>query len=174
MLFAAIEVGDGAVRHMPDIAHRRGVGLEVVEKALTDVILPSVRFGEVGADTVEDPRLDGVDPEDLPSARLAALLAPAVLATDNRKHYRPFAIPNTKPTRSPERLPLRRWTSSQNGNTRVAGADAELLRVRARALNARVPPRRRRGLIASCRTGPTVADESARNKASTPTNRRLL
>jgi hypothetical protein len=96
VLFAATEVRDEAVRHLPDIASRRGVGLAVVEKAWTDVILPSVRFVEVGADAVEDPRLDGVDSKDLPSARLAALLAPAVLATDNRKHYRPFAIPDTK------------------------------------------------------------------------------
>jgi hypothetical protein len=32
----------------------------------------------------------------LPSARLAALLARAVLATDNRRHYKPFALPETK------------------------------------------------------------------------------
>jgi hypothetical protein len=96
VLFAAAEVRDEAVRHMPDIARRRGVSLDVVEEAWREMIVPSVRFVEVGADVVNDPRLEGVDPKDLPSARLAALLAPAVLATDNRKHYRPFAIPDTK------------------------------------------------------------------------------
>ena len=44
VLFAATEVCDEAVRHMPDIARRRGVSLDVVDKAWRELILPSVRF----------------------------------------------------------------------------------------------------------------------------------
>lgn len=33
-------------------------------------------------------------PKDAPTAILASLLAPAVLATDNRKHFRPFGLPD--------------------------------------------------------------------------------
>lgn len=45
---------------------------------------------------VDDPRIAGVHPKDVPTALLAALLAPVVLATDNRKDFEPFGLPDTK------------------------------------------------------------------------------
>lgn len=95
-LFAATEVKTETIRHLPDIAKRRNRPLADVERAWSEVVAPAVRFVELRPGAVSDPRLDGVDPKDLPSARLVALLARAVLATDNRKHYKPFALPETK------------------------------------------------------------------------------
>jgi hypothetical protein len=95
-LFAATDVLHETIRHLPDIATRRNTTVDAVHAVWDVIISPVVRFVELRPDAVDDPRLDGVDPKDLPSARLAALLAPAVLATDNRKHYKPFALPETK------------------------------------------------------------------------------
>lgn len=95
-LFAATEVREEMVRHLPDIAKRRNETIDVVEQVWNRLVAPSVRFVELRPDAVNDLRLDGVHTKDLPSARLAVLLARAVLATDNRKHYKPFALPDTK------------------------------------------------------------------------------
>jgi len=48
---------------------------------------------------VGDPRVEQVrelDPPDTSTAALTALLAPSVLATDNRKHFRPLGLPSMK------------------------------------------------------------------------------
>jgi hypothetical protein len=95
-LFAAGEVREEVMRHLPDIALRRAVDVEAVEGAWRDHVAPKVRFVDLSADSVDDPRLAGVHPKDLPSARLASLLAPSLLLTDNRRHYRPFELAETR------------------------------------------------------------------------------
>lgn len=94
-LFAATEVREEVLRHMPDIAERRAVDLDTVERVWEERLAPCIRFVAVRPDAVDDPRLEGVDPKDLPSARLAVLLADSLLLTGNRKHYKPFALPES-------------------------------------------------------------------------------
>lgn len=96
VLFAAPSIHGEVVRHLPEIADRRGVSEEVVCSVWNQIILPAVRFVPLQPGTVNDPRIRGVHPDDRPTAELAALLAPAVLATDNRKHFSSFALPDTK------------------------------------------------------------------------------
>lgn len=96
VLFAAVEAGGECVRHLPDIARSRGVDIAAVHAVWNTLFVPSVRFVKVGENDVDDARIDGVHPKDRPTARLAALLAPAVLTTDNRKHFRSFGLPETK------------------------------------------------------------------------------
>jgi hypothetical protein len=46
---------------------------------------------------VSDPRVEAVrelDPDDVPTAALAVALAPCILLTDNRKHFRPLGLPD--------------------------------------------------------------------------------
>lgn len=96
VLFASPSVHGEAVRHLPEIADRRGVTEEIVWSVWDQIVLPAVRFVPLEPGTVKDPRIEGVHPNDRPTAELAALLAPAVLATDNRKHFTPFGLPETK------------------------------------------------------------------------------
>jgi hypothetical protein len=95
-LFASTTVHGEAIRHFPDVAARRGVPEEVVWKTWNQLVLPAVRFVSLGKGAIEDPRIEGVDPADRPTAELASLLAPAVLLTDNRKHFRSFGLARTK------------------------------------------------------------------------------
>jgi hypothetical protein len=96
VLFAAAPVGGEVIRHLPDVAERQGVDLQTVWATWNSLIVPNVRFVELRDDAVSDPRIEGVHPKDVPTAMLASLLAPAVLATDNRKHFRPFGLPEIK------------------------------------------------------------------------------
>jgi hypothetical protein len=93
-LFAAARAGGEAIRHLPEVAERQGVDLQTVRATWNSLIVPNVRFVELRDDAVSDPRIEGVHPKDVPTAVLASLLAPAVLATDNRKHFRPFGLPD--------------------------------------------------------------------------------
>lgn len=94
VLFAAAPAGDEAIRHLPEVAERQGVDLQTVRATWNSLIVPNVRFVKLRDDAVNDPRIEGVHPKDVPTAILASLLAPAVLATDNRKHFRPFGLPD--------------------------------------------------------------------------------
>lgn len=98
-LFAAAEVGAEAIKHLPDIADRRRVSMEVVHETSNRLVVPNVRFVKLVSASSTDPRVEAVrnlDPSDAHSAELVALLAPAILATDNRKHFSPFALPEAK------------------------------------------------------------------------------
>jgi hypothetical protein len=95
-LFASTSVHGEAIRHLPDVAARRGVSEEVVWKTWDQLVLPAVRFVPLEEGAIEDPRIKGVDPADRPTAELASLLAPSVLLTDNRKHFRSFGLAETK------------------------------------------------------------------------------
>lgn len=95
VLFAAGSVHEEAIRHLPEIADRRGVSEDVVWSVWRQLILPAVRFVSLEPGAVADPRIEGTHPKDRPTAELAALLAPSVLATDNRKHFRSFGLPET-------------------------------------------------------------------------------
>jgi hypothetical protein len=92
VLFAAAPAGGEVIRHLPEVAERQGVDLQTVRATWNSLIVPSVRFVKLRNDAVSDPRIEGVHPKDVPTAVLASLLAPAVLATDNRKHFRPFGL----------------------------------------------------------------------------------
>jgi hypothetical protein len=94
VLFAAASAGGEAIRHLPEVADRQGVDLQTVRATWNSLIVPNVRFVELRDDAVSDPRIEGVHPKDVPTAILVSLLAPAVLATDNRKHFRPFGLPD--------------------------------------------------------------------------------
>jgi hypothetical protein len=94
VLFAAAPAGGEAIRHLPEVAERQGVDLQTVRATWNSLIVPNVRFVKLRDDAVSDPRIEGVHPKDVPTAILASLLSPAVLATDNRKHFRPFGLPD--------------------------------------------------------------------------------
>ena len=97
VLFAAAEVHDEALRHLLDVAARRDVSLDQVHVVWNKLILPNVRFVDLDPGVVDDPRVEAVrqlDAPDVHSAALVALLAPAILMTDNRKHFRPFGLPS--------------------------------------------------------------------------------
>lgn len=94
-LFAATEVHEEVVRHIPDIAEHRKTDLAAVERIWQERLAPCIRFVALRPDAVDDSRLKGVDPKDLPSARLAVLLADSLLLTGNRKHYKPFMLPES-------------------------------------------------------------------------------
>jgi hypothetical protein len=96
LIFASVETGDEVFRHLGDVADRRQVDLSVAHGVWHERIAPSIRFVSVSEDLIDDPRIGGTDEKDRHTARLACLLAPAVLATDNRKHYKPFGLDDTK------------------------------------------------------------------------------
>jgi hypothetical protein len=96
VLFASTSVHGEAIRHLPEVAARRGVPEEVVWSTWDRVVLPAVRFVPLEEGTLDDSRIEGVDRPDRPTAELAALLAPSVLLTDNRRHFRSFGLPDTK------------------------------------------------------------------------------
>lgn len=105
VLLAATEIGGEAIRHLPDVAERRGVAFEEVRDVWNGLIVPNVRFVDISLDAVTDPRVDEVrklHAADVYTAALVALVADCVLATDNRKHFRPFGLPrfNEVPTDS--------------------------------------------------------------------------
>jgi hypothetical protein len=95
-LFASVDAAEEVQRHLPDIAERRQVAIDEVRRAWAESFAPAIRFVDVPDDLIDDPRIDGTDPKDRHTARLACLLAPAILATDNRKHFKPFALAATK------------------------------------------------------------------------------
>jgi hypothetical protein len=99
VLFATPRVGGETIRHLPDVAKRTGIALADVRRAWNELFVPHVRFVPLRDDAVEDPRVAavrGLHANDAPTAALTVLLARAVLATDNRKHFRPFDLPDTK------------------------------------------------------------------------------
>lgn len=98
VLFATPNVMDEVVRHLPDIARRRGDAKRVLQ-IWNSVVLSHVRVVPVPAEAMGDPLVAAVSilhAGDAPTAALALLLAPAVLATDNRRHFRPLDIPDTE------------------------------------------------------------------------------
>jgi hypothetical protein len=101
VLFAAPEVGGEVFRHLPDIASRRHVSVMEVQDLWNSLIVPNVRFVPVDLEDDFDPRVahirkDPASSSDAPTAALAALLAPVVLLTDNRRHFRPFGLSDVK------------------------------------------------------------------------------
>lgn len=98
-LFATQEVFSEAIRHLADVAERVSVSESEVRLTWNREVVPKVRVVEIDERTVTDSRVAKVrelHASDAPTAALAALLAPAVLLTDNRKHFAPFGMPSTK------------------------------------------------------------------------------
>lgn len=97
-LFATPCVMEEAIRHLRDIADRRG-DVEGVRLVWNDVIVPNVRVVPVPPEAMMDQRVAAVatlHAADAPTAALALLLAPSVLVTDNRRDFRPLGLPDTK------------------------------------------------------------------------------
>lgn len=95
VLFATDRVLDEVERNLPKIARRRGVGLAEAIALWNEVFLPRVRIIDFDERLVDDPRVDGVralHANDAPTAALAVALAPCVLLTDNREHFRPLGL----------------------------------------------------------------------------------
>jgi hypothetical protein len=89
-VFAVEEVRAEVLKHLADIVARRGAAPQFVAFIWAG-IASRIRFVTLAPDAAKgDPRLAGVDPKDLPTARLACVLAPTVLCTDNQRHFRPF------------------------------------------------------------------------------------
>lgn len=95
-LFAAVEVRAEVERHLVDFARHRKAPQDSFWRVWEEQVGSKVRFVAVDPDALADPRIEGTDPQDRPTARLAALLAPCVIATDNRRHLKPFELGSTK------------------------------------------------------------------------------
>jgi hypothetical protein len=96
VLFASTGAAEEVQRHLPDVAERRQVDIDAVRRVWDESFAPAIRFVSVPDGIIDDPRIEGTDPKDQHVARLACLLAPAVLATDNRKHFKPFGLAHTR------------------------------------------------------------------------------
>jgi hypothetical protein len=99
VLFATTAVAAEVFRHVPDVARRTGVRVADVAGVWNEVFAPRVRFVDVGSVVTPDARVAAVrslHEPDTPTATLVVLLAPAVLATDNRRHFKPLGLPDTK------------------------------------------------------------------------------
>jgi len=99
VVFATRRVQAEVERQLVEIAQRRGVTLEDVRQLWEKLFLPRIRFVEISAEDIEDPRVDEVAAlhgADAPTAALAVMLAPCVVLTDNRKHFAPLGIADTR------------------------------------------------------------------------------
>jgi hypothetical protein len=98
VLFATPQVIDETEQHLPEIVARTR-DPEAVARVWSEMFLPRIRVVPLDLSEIVDQRIDGVSalhPNDAPTAALAVLLAPAVLLTDNRKHFLPFGLAETK------------------------------------------------------------------------------
>lgn len=98
-MFATSRVQQEVQRQLVEIAERRDVPLSEVRALWQRVFLPRIRFVEISERDIKDPRVDQVQAlhdADAPTAALAVLLAPCVLLTDNRKHFAPLRIADTR------------------------------------------------------------------------------
>lgn len=84
--------GCGGRPPLADIADRRHVEIDDVGR----VLRAAIRFVDVPERIIDDPRIEGTNPKDRHTARLACFLAPAVLATDNRTHFKPSGLADAK------------------------------------------------------------------------------
>jgi hypothetical protein len=99
VVFATARVREEVERQLVEIAEGRDVPLSEVTALWERLFLPRIRFVEMSDRDVEDSRVDEVrmlHDADAPTAALAVLLAPCVLLTDNRKHFAPLRIADTR------------------------------------------------------------------------------
>lgn len=93
VLCATSLVFEETERHLPEIAERLGVPLGEVVRAWNDIFVPRIRIVDVTGLKLDDGRIEAVaelHEDDAPTAALVALLAPCLLLTDNRRHFRPL------------------------------------------------------------------------------------
>jgi len=99
VVFATSRVQGEVERQLVEIAQRREVALEDVTHLWETLFLPRIRFVEVSEKDIDDRRVDEVAAlhgADAPTAALAVMLAPCVVLTDNRKHFAPLGIADTR------------------------------------------------------------------------------
>src|ERR1700733_8842583 len=99
VVFATSTVQAEVERQLVEIAQRREVELEEVTRLWEKLFLPRIRFVEISGEDIEDPRVDEVAAlhgAAAPTAALAVMLAPCVVLTDNRKHFAPLGIADTR------------------------------------------------------------------------------
>jgi hypothetical protein len=100
VLFATPRVLDEVERRLDTIAARQGVAPHDVRQVWNEIFLPRIRIVNLEEHLVDDPRVRAVrklHENDAPTAALAVTLAPCLLLTDNRKHFRPLGI-SDRPT----------------------------------------------------------------------------
>jgi len=93
VVFATARVGGEVIRHLPEIAQRRGKSRAEIVRIWNEVIVPHVRFVNVDDRAIRDDGVDAVralHAADAPTAALGIMLAPAVLLTNNHRHFRPL------------------------------------------------------------------------------------
>jgi hypothetical protein len=98
-LFSTRRVFCEAVRHLPEVAERAKVSETEARTTWNREVVPKVRVVQIDEHAITDPRVAAVrelHDSDAPTAALAVMLAPAVLLTDNRKHFAPFGMPSTR------------------------------------------------------------------------------
>jgi hypothetical protein len=99
VVFATSTVQGEVERQLLEIAQRREVALEDVTNVWKKLFLPRVRFVEINEKDIDDSRVEevaGLHSADAPTAALAVMLAPCVVLTDNRKHFVPLGIAETR------------------------------------------------------------------------------
>lgn len=87
-LFASKQVSDEIAEHLVAFAKKRNLSASVLASLWRDHYAPHIRFVDAGQLQVEDPRVRAVavrDPDDVPTAVLALMLAPSLVLSDDRK-----------------------------------------------------------------------------------------
>ncbi len=103
-VFATREVVAETYRRFDEIAIARRIPVAHVERVWDEAFCPRIRVVNMSrVDAPSDGRVDDVarrDSDDAPTAKLAVLLAPCVLLTDNWDHFQAFGEKAPHPTRS--------------------------------------------------------------------------
>ena len=87
-LFASEHVCDEIDEHLVAFAKKRNLSASVLASLWQDHYAPHIRFVDAGQLKVDDPRVSAValsDPDDVPTAVLALMLAPSLVLSDDRK-----------------------------------------------------------------------------------------
>jgi hypothetical protein len=94
VLFAADHVYDEMYERLPRFAARCKVPLAPLVECFEDVYLPALRFVTVsGLDAPDQQVLSIADPDDVPTGRLAKLVAPCVVFSEDRHLKKPGLAP---------------------------------------------------------------------------------
>jgi hypothetical protein len=102
-LFATDQVVGETFRRFDSIAKSRGAAISEVERTWDELFCARVRVVDMTTITTNDPRVADVaarDKDDESTAKLAVMLAPCALLTDNWEHFQAFRERQQHPTRA--------------------------------------------------------------------------
>ncbi|MFK4102921.1 hypothetical protein ACI2L1_23105 [Streptomyces sp. NPDC019531] len=115
VLYAADHVLDEVYEHLPTIAASSPVPLAALRARFEDEYLPALRFVTMSDVDAPDPQVLAItDPDDVPTGRLAKLIAPCVVFSDDRHLKKPGFAP-------------KRWIDSAGAAVEVADASWDQL-----------------------------------------------